>query len=291
MKAAPGGSLWPAAWLNVSNERYHRLCPRCLAEGTQAEETMLRSVWHCPCNPTGGILSVTEVACEGRGTTHHGGMFRDAWPGAYNLDSRGERRDQNPSVFGVTWKLDIHHSDGSGGKYSQRGVTATCGMEHCLLGSKCRTEKKPAWADVQGRQTVQRVELMALVVLAETIEAAGLYVVRVQAQYLLTSTGRPERAKRGVNGDFCARFFESRVTRLSRSHLTAKELDIDCSTRFDMRGDIIEANLAAIFAQPKREFLPMRTPAHRKTRQQRRVEPLELLHVSGHVLKRRSGKT
>ena len=83
----------------------------------------------------------------------------------------------------------------------------------------------------------------------------------------------------------------SRVTRLSRSHLTAKELDMECSTRFEMRGDIIEANLAAIFAQPKREFLPMRTPAHRKTRQQRMSEPLELLHVSGHVLKRRLGKT
>ena len=92
---------------------------------------------------------------------------------------------------------------------------------------------------------MQCVELMALVVLAETIEPAGLYVVRVDAQYLLTSTGRPERAKRGVNGDLCSRFFEIRVTRLSRSHLTAKELDIECSTRFHMRGNIIEANLAA----------------------------------------------
>ena len=88
-------------------------------------------------------------------------------------------------------------------------------MEHCLLGAKCRTEKKLAEADVQGRQTAQRVELMALVVLAETIEPAGLYVVRVDAQYLLTSTGRPERAKRGVKGDLCSRFFES-------CHATAK---------------------------------------------------------------------
>ena len=122
---------------------------------------------------------------------------------------------------------------------------ATCGIEHCLLGAKCKTEKKLAWAGVQGRHTIERVELMALVVLAETIEPSGLYVVRVDAQHLLTSMGRAERAKRGVNGDLSSRFIEIRVTRLSRSHLAAKELDIECSTRFEMRGDIIEANLAA----------------------------------------------
>ena len=167
---------------------------------------------------------------------------------------------------------------------------ATCGMVHCLLGAKCRTEKKPSKADVHGRQTVQRVELMALVVLAETIEPAGLYVVRVDAEHFFASMGRPERAKRGVIGDLRSRFSEIRVTRLLRKHITAKELDIDCSTCFDTRGNIIEANLAAIFAQPKREFFPLRPPAHRKTRQQRRSELLELLHVSGQVLKRRSGK-
>ena len=35
-------------------------------------------------------------------------------------------------------------------------------------------------------------------------------------------------------------------------------------TRFDARGNIVEANLAVIFAQPKREFPPVCTPAHRK---------------------------
>ena len=131
---------------------------------------------------------------------------------------------------------------------------------------------------------------MALAVLAETIELAGLYVVRVDAQYLFKSMGRPESAKRGVNGDLSSQFFRIRVTRLSRSHRTAKELDIECSPRFGMRGNIIEANLAAILAQQKREFLPLRPPAHKKIRQQRRSELLELLHVSGHVLKRRAEK-
>ena len=65
--------------------------PEILTEGTEAEETILRSVRQCPCY---GIFSVTEVACEGRGTTHHRSLFLDAWPGAYNLDSRGKRRDQ-----------------------------------------------------------------------------------------------------------------------------------------------------------------------------------------------------
>ena len=111
------------------------------------------------------------------------------------------------------------------------------------------------------------------------------------AQHLLISMRRPETANRGVSGDLSSRFFEIRATRLLRSHLTAKELDIACSTCFEMRGNIIEAHLAAVFAQPKREFLPLRPPAHRRTRQQRRSELLEQLRVSGHVIKRRSGET
>ena len=56
------------------------------------------------------------------------------------------------------------------------------------------------------------------------------------------------QAKRDVIGDLRRRFSEIRVTRLLRGPLTAKELDIICSTRFDMPSIIIEANLAAIFA-------------------------------------------
>ena len=92
---------------------------------------------------------------------------------------------------------------------------ATCRMEHCLLGAKCRTEKKLAEADVQGRQTAQRVELMPLVVLAKTIETTGSYVVRVEAQYLLTSTGGLREQSEASKGT-CVVDSLSRVTRLLR---------------------------------------------------------------------------
>ena len=139
---------------------------------------------------------------------------------------------------------------------------------------------------------------MALVILAENIEVAGKYELRVDAQYLLTSMASPTRARRGSNGDLWTRFFRAReqkpqcilrVARVRRSHITARELAIGCAAIFDMRGNtfademagraatrvdvlpgqtgaiqavdgmawqvrmrIIEANLAAITDQPKK---------------------------------------
>ena len=83
-------------------------------------------------------------------------------------------------------------------------------------------------------------ELTALVVLAEDIDTAGIYEIRVDAQYLLTSNAKPAREKHASCG---LHFFDAsdnkprcvvRVTRLWRSHLTAKEVDIGCSTLLDM---------------------------------------------------------
>ena len=48
---------------------------------------------------------------------------------------------------------------------------------------------------------------MALVVLAENISTAGIYEIRVDVQYLLTSIAQPAKAKRGANGDMWLRFF------------------------------------------------------------------------------------
>ena len=44
MKAAAAGGLWPAARLRAGDERYDGLCPRCLAEGLEVEETILHRV-------------------------------------------------------------------------------------------------------------------------------------------------------------------------------------------------------------------------------------------------------
>ena len=118
-----------------------------------------------------------------------------------------------------------------------------------------------------------------------------------------------------------------RVARVWKSHITAKELAIGCATVFDMRGNmfademasraakrvevlpgqagavqaidgmawqvrmrIVEANLAAITDQPKREFLPQRTPSHRKTRQRRKADLLSAIAAIGHVVKRKWGR-
>ena len=177
---------------------------------------------------------------------------------------------------------------------------------------------------------------MALVTLAENINVAGNYELRVDAQYLLTSMASPTTAKRGNNGDLWTRFYRAReqkpqctlrVARFSKSHITARELAIGCATIFDMRGNtfademagraaarvevlpgqagaiqavdgmawkvrmrIIEANLAAVTDQPKREFLPPRTPSHGKTRQQTKSELLSAIAAMGHVIKRKWGR-
>ena len=64
MNTAAAGVLWLAAQFRAADERYDGLCQRCLAEGLEAEETMLRRVWQCPFNPTSGIFTATENWCE-----------------------------------------------------------------------------------------------------------------------------------------------------------------------------------------------------------------------------------
>ena len=117
---------------------------------------------------------------------------------------------------------------------------------------------------VPGKQTVPRAELMALVILAENIEVAGKYELRVDAQYLLTSMASPTRAKRGSNGDLCTRFFRAReqkpqcilrVARVWRSHITARELAICCATIFDMRSNTFADEIAGR-AATRVEVLP-----------------------------------
>ena len=60
---------------------------------------------------------------------------------------------------------------------------------------------KACLGNVQGRHTGPRAELMALVVLAEKRNAAGLYEARVDAPCLFSSIARRERAKRRINQD------------------------------------------------------------------------------------------
>ena len=56
MKAAVAGGLWPAASLGAADDRHDGLCQRCLAEGSEVEETMLHRVWQCSYDPTSGII-------------------------------------------------------------------------------------------------------------------------------------------------------------------------------------------------------------------------------------------
>ena len=59
---------------------------------------------------------------------------------------------------------------------------------------------------------------------------------------------------------------------------------------WQIRMHIIEANLAAITDQPKGEFLPPRTPSHRKTRQQRNSELLSASAATEHVIRKKWGR-
>ena len=196
----------------------------------------------------------------------------------------------------MTWQPDVYFSDVRRRPLAGPQIE-TSGLGHCLPEAGRRAEgslprpRKANCASSRARGTC-----------GAGGEHQHIKEIRVDAQ---STSSHPVQSRRG---DLCDSKPQRvvRVTRRWRSHLTAKELDIGCSTRFDMRDNtfademagraatrvevppsqanavqaidgvvwqvrmrIIEANLAAFSAQPKREFLPPRTPAHRKTRQQK----------------------
>ena len=292
---------------------------------------MLHRVCQCSCKPTSGIFSTTKkMAQESGGAAKIICLLLDARPSSQIMDCCGKNR--NHSRFSGQYDVAAYFCDGSGGVHSQDPRSRRAGWGIACLKHDAEL-KEACHGSVPGRQTVPQAEITALVVLAENIKTAGVYQVRVDGQYLFASIAKPARAKRGTNGDLWLRFSDAcdtkpqcivRVTRVWRSQLTAKELEIGCSTLFDMRGNtfanemedraaarvevlpsqanavqaidgiawqvrmrIIEANLAAFFGHPMREFLPPRTPAHRKTGQQKRNELLETLASMGHAIRRR----
>ena len=178
----------------------------------------------------------------------------------------------------------------------------TSGLGHCLLEAGRRAEgslprQRP------GKANCASSAAHGACGTGGNINTAGVYEVRARALYLFTSSAKPARAKRGTNGDLWLRYFDAcdskpysifRVTRVWRSHLTAKELHIGCSTLFDMRVNTFADEMAGraatraevlpqyvLAGQPMPEFLPPRTPAHRKTRQQKRHELLENFSNNG----------
>ena len=168
----------------------------------------------------------------------------------------------------MTWKPDMYFVDGSGAKYSQDARLRRVGWSIACL--KQNAELKEAHMGQRPGKTNS-----AACRAHGSCRASGehrnprMYVIRVDAQLLQTSIGRSERAQQGANGDMCSRFFEARNSKLEKPLCSE-----GTGNRWHVRsgGNIFEANAAAIFAQPKCEFLSPRTPAHRKTRQQRSCE-------------------
>ena len=111
--------LWPAARLRATDERYDGLCPRCLAEGFEAEETMLHRVWQSPCNPTNGIFSATEKWCKKAEEQQQFACFwvRGPVPRTWTAEERDETSDGFQDS--MTWELDIYFSDWSGRIHSK----------------------------------------------------------------------------------------------------------------------------------------------------------------------------
>ena len=240
-------------------------------------------------------------------------------PASHSMDSSGKQRNDLwlPGQHVVSARYLFLR------RYWRRPVTGsqtqTGGLGHSLLEKACH-------GSVLGRQTVPRPKLITIVLLAENVNAAGLFEVRVGAQFLLTSIARPARAKRGINGDLWRRFFDAcdirpqritRVTLVRSSHLTAKGLELGCSTLFDMRGSTIANEMAEVLAfqanavqavdgmvwqvrmriieakrwrsrgQHKHEFIPSARTGPQETRQQKRNEMLETLASAGYAIKRR----
>ena len=164
MKAAAAGGLWPAARLRAADDRYDGLSQRCLAEGNEAEETMLHRVWQCPCNPTSGVFGATEKWCKKaeeqkdefacfwmRGLVPKTWTEANLWP------------EFAPGIVGcMTWQPDIYFSDGSGGVHSKDPRLRRVGWGIVRLDQDGEL-REACHGSVPGKQTVPRAELMALI--------------------------------------------------------------------------------------------------------------------------------
>ena len=276
----------------AADDRYDGLCQRCLAEGSEIEEVTLHRVWQCPCNPASCIFGATDKWCkkveeqkEEYACFWLRGLVPNAWTEA-NLWP-----EYTPGIVGcTTWEPGIYFSDGSGGIHSNDPRLRRTGWGIVRLDQRC---------------SVNLLTSMACPTRAKRGTNGDLWtrVFRAREQ-------KPQ----------CT----LRVARVWKSHITAKELAIGCATVFDMRGNtfademasraakrvevlpgqagavqaidgmawqvrmrIVEANLAAITDQPKREFLPQRSPCHRKRKQQRKADLLSAIAATGHVAKRK----
>ena len=172
-KAAAAGGLWPVARLKDADERYDGLCQGCLAEGSETKETMLHRVWQCPCNPTDGIFNATEKWCkkaEQQQNEYACFWMRGLVPEDWILADRNGRPDSTLDMVGDMTR--------------EASTRQTCGLGKWTIGSGRR-------ADIPGKQTVPRAELVAMVIFAENISDAGTYELKVDAQYLLHIHGTP----------------------------------------------------------------------------------------------------
>ena len=123
---ARSGYVWHLrnSWFGCRGKSCVHLWPQKSATTDSKEPRLNRpcsaECGKCPCNPTGGIFSVTEkwrAKEEEQPTTAARFWMCGLVPATLTAVENGEF---NPSVFGATtWKLDICCPDGSVGKCTQ----------------------------------------------------------------------------------------------------------------------------------------------------------------------------
>ena len=242
--AQRSGAVWPAAHGSETLAKHNScvvgcgwsdgLCPRCLAEGFETEETMLHRVWQSPCNPTTGIQCNGKMVQE-RGAAKHGRLWKEMKPLLL----------ASPTGLAVSYiNTATVYEVKVGAQYLLTSIAKPARTKRGTNGDLWRateSDNVSFGSHALGGATLQRRSWTSVTPRGSTCvttrsQTAGRAATRVE---VLPSQANAVQAIDGMN--------------------------------WQVRMRIIEANLVAISGQPNREFLPPHTAAQRKTMQQKRA--------------------
>ena len=272
------GGWWHAARSKIVRagaERYDGLCPRRLAEGMQTEgecDSARKPRSSFACVEMRGLVPTTWTAVENTQTTHvyQGSM---SWlPELYFSDGSGGVHSQDPRLrragWGVACLLEAEGLPRQRLGKANRAASRTHGVRRaCGKRKRCRIVRGQS-----GRPRSRHFHRTADQ--SETREPQCSILVTREWRWHLTAKELRNwllHVFRTAGPRVCGRDGEQAKSAevLPSQAAAAQTIDV---MAWQVRMRIFEANLAAFSAQPKCEFSPPRTPAQRKTRQQKRNE-------------------